>query len=93
MAPEIFDFAYGASAISSISATKFVVWGSVSRDGFDHANNHDFVFDLKTHKMHKIRQQEMNLKFFSMSYSVWIGGQRHMTLGRDRRDQIHLVQM
>ena len=35
----------------------------------------------------------MNFTFLNLSYPVWIGNQRHVTLGFDKRNQLHLVQM
>ena len=78
-------------AISAISATKFVIYGG----GITYFNRHEInlVVDLKTQKMHKIHRQEMNFRFASFSNSVWIGRQRHVTLGGDNRLQLHIVQM
>ena len=55
--------------------------------------NTGYVFDVKTHSLHAILGKKNDKEFSCMSQTVWVGKQRHVTLGCDKWGKLHLVQM
>ena len=78
----------GKAAVSAISATKFLVYGGSKPGG---ALNSGYVFDVKTRSLHGILGKQNDLAFDCFSQTVWIGKQRHVTLGIDKYEKLHLV--
>ena len=77
-----------SAAVSAISATKFLVYGGDKPGGF---LNSGYVFDVKTRSLHGILGKQNDIAFTCYSQTVWIGKQRHVTLGRDKYAKLHLV--
>ena len=76
------------AAVSAISATKFMVYGG-NKPGSN--VNSGYVFDVKTRSLHGILGKQSDLAFTCYSQTVWIGKQRHVTLGLDKYAKLHLV--
>ena len=55
--------------------------------------NSGYIFDVKTHSVHSILGKQNDIAFTCYSQTVWVGKQRHVTLGLDKRSKLHLVQM
>jgi len=55
--------------------------------------NSGYIFDVETHSVHSILGKQNDIAFQSFSQTVWVGKQRHVTLGVDKRSKLHLVQM
>ena len=55
--------------------------------------NTGYIFDVETHSLYTILGKQNDKGFNCWSQTVWVGKQRHVTLGSDKWNKLHLVQM
>lgn len=78
------------AAVTSIRPSKIVIFGGL--DG-DNADNNGYIFDLSCNQVKPILGRSADVGVTFHSQTQWIGSKRHLTLGVDKDDYVHLVQL